>query len=137
VETRERIKVYLKDAWEFYRRGAREVKEGLERKDSYLVRDGAEKLWNAVIQATNALVLSLLGTTPASHWERRRKLYELEESYEIIERLGLSDRYSARERHLHGLTFYEGIIDEELLRREIIKVERYLKDVEKILKEKA
>ncbi len=133
----DRARLYIEDAWEFYRRGAAEVREGVEKGDAYMVRDGAEKLWNAVVQAANALLFKHLGTTPASHWERRRKLYEMEDRHEEVKRLGLADRYSARERNLHGLTFYEGIIDKELLAKEIDKVKKYIEDVEKIVEQAA
>ena len=66
-----------------------------------------------------------------AHWER--KLYEMEDRYEEVKRLGLADRYSARERNLHGLVFHEGIIDRELLAKEIDKVKKYIEDVEKIV----
>ncbi len=89
-----RVRIYLEDAWEFYRRGREELLRGLERGDVYEVRDGAVKLWNAVVQATNALILHLLGLVPASHWERR-KLMELEGRFEEVGKLGLCDRYCA------------------------------------------
>ena len=57
----------------------------------------------------------------------------MEDRYEEVKRLGLADRYSARERNLHGLVFYEGIIDRELLAKEIDKVKKYIEDVEKIV----
>lgn len=101
----DKAKLYLEDAWEFYKRGVDEIKRGVERGDAYMIRDGAEKLWNAVVQAANALVYRHTGTTPASHWERRKKLYELEDRYEEVRKLGLADRYSAREGNLHGLVF--------------------------------
>jgi len=130
----ERVRIYLEDAWEFYRRGREELLRGLEKGYVYEVRDGAEKLWNAVVQATNALILHLLGLVPASHWEWRRKLMELEGRFEEVGKLGLCDRYCARERHLRGMTFYEGIVDEDLLRYEVQKVERYLRDVEDLIR---
>ena len=35
------------------------------------VRDSAEKAWNAVVQAVNALVLKYMERIPLSHFERR------------------------------------------------------------------
>jgi len=64
---RERVRMFIEDSWSFYRRGAEEVKRGLESGDVLRVRDGAEKLWNAVVSAANALVLSYTDTVPASH----------------------------------------------------------------------
>ncbi|MBS7638290.1 hypothetical protein KEJ49_05330 [Candidatus Bathyarchaeota archaeon] len=98
------------------------------------IRDAAEKLWNATINATNALILSHLGIVPASHWERRKLLDKLEDLNPEVEKLGLRDRYGARERYLHEMTFYEGIIDVEMLERELKKVKEYINDVDRIVK---
>ena len=68
-----------------------------------------------------------------SHFERRRKLRELERSVRGVGELGLADRYMARFRVLHGETFYEGIIDVEQLRDEMVKVERIIGDVERLV----
>jgi len=62
-----KVKAYLEDAEAFLNKGREEVIEGLRKGDQLKVRDGAEKLWNAVVTATNALILHLLDTTPASH----------------------------------------------------------------------
>jgi len=113
--------------------GSRELVEGLEEGDEIKVRDAAEKLWNAVVSAANALVLHYTGVVPASHWERRRMLEKLEDTIPEVEKLGLRDRYGARERYLHMMTFYDGIIDEEMLRREVVKAKRYVEDVEKLI----
>ena len=133
ADRRARVKVYLDDAKSFLERGSRELVEGLEEGDEIKVRDAAEKLWNAVVSAANALVLHYTGVVPASHWERRRMLEKLEDTIPEVEKLGLRDRYGARERYLHMMTFYDGIIDEEMLRREVVKAKRYVEDVEKLI----
>jgi len=126
---RERLRALLEDARSFLERGARELEEGLREGDALKVRDGAEKLWSAVVSAANALVLSRTGIVPASHWERRRLLDLIEEREPEVEKLGLRDRYGARERYLHQMAFHDGIIDPELLRREVEKVRRFVEDV--------
>jgi len=75
-------------------------------------------------------------TLPRSVFERfRRKLLErLEDMLPEVERLGLRDRYGARERYLHETTFYDGIIDPEMLKREVAKVRKYLDDVKRLVK---
>ncbi len=47
--------------------------------------------------------------------------------------MGFRDRYSARERNLHELVFYEGIIDIEDIRVELEKARKFIKDVEKLV----
>ncbi|WP_143701200.1 hypothetical protein [Vulcanisaeta thermophila] len=102
--------------------------------DQIRIRDAAEKLWNAVINATNALILHYLGIVPASHWERRKLLVRPEDMNPRISELGFRDRYGARERYLHEVTFYDGTIDPDMLRREVTSVKRFIEDVEKPIK---
>jgi hypothetical protein len=129
-----RIKMFIDDARNFLRKGVEEFKEGLKTNDQYKICDAAEKMWNAVINATNALILHKLDIVPASHWERRKLLEKLEDEDPRIEELRIRDRYGARERYLHKMTFYDGIIDIDMLKREIAKVEKYIADIERLLK---
>jgi hypothetical protein len=114
-------------------RCSKEIDEGHKLNDQLKIRDATEKLWNAIINATNALILKELDVVPASHWERRKLLEKLEDLLPEVEKLGLRDRYGARERYLHEMTFYDGIIDPEMLRREVNRVKKYLDDVKKLI----
>jgi tryptophan 2,3-dioxygenase len=134
VDKAGRVKAFLDDAKDFLERGSKELKEAIKLNDTIRIRDAAEKLWNASISATNALILSYLDVVPASHWERRRLLERLEDLKPEIRRLGFRDRYGARERYLHEMTFYDGIIDVEMLEREVEKVREYVSDVAKAAK---
>jgi len=129
----DRVQVYFEDARRFFEESIKEFEEGVRENDSYKIRDSAEKAWNAVVQATNALILKLSGKLPSSHWERRRMLRELETRVPEIGKLMLRDRYGARERHLHEMVFYEGNIDVEDIRYELEKVRAYLDDVSRAL----
>ena len=133
MEVNVRIKVYIDDSMKFVEEALKEFKVGVENNDTIRIRDAAEKAWNAVVQATNALILYYLGKTPSSHWERRRLLRELERVKPEVESLGLRDRYSARERNLHELVFYEGVIDVNDVEFELEKAKRYIEDVRKLL----
>ena len=128
-----RVKVYLEDAEAFIAEARRELERGVKEGDVLRLRDAAEKAWNAVVQASNALILRYSGKVPSSHWERRRLLRELETSREEIASLGLRDRYSARERNLHELAFYEGIVEVEDLEFEVEKAARYVEDVRRLV----
>jgi hypothetical protein len=108
LEVNVKVKVYMDDSVKFIEEALKEFKVGVENNDAIRIRDVAEKAWNAVVQATNALILYYLGKTPSSHWERRRLLRELERVKPEVESLGLRDRYSAREGNLYELVFYEG-----------------------------
>ncbi len=127
------VKALLASARELYERALREFEEAVARNDVIGIRDSAEKAWNAVVQAINALIVYYTGVTPMSHFERRRKLKELERSVREVGELGLADRYMARFRVLHGETFYEGIIDVEQLRDEMVRVGRIIGDVERLV----
>jgi hypothetical protein len=133
LEVNVRIKVYIDDSMKFVEEALKEFKVGVENNDAIRIRDAAEKAWNAVVQATNALILYYLGKTPSSHWERRRLLRELERVKPEVESLSLRDRYSARERNLHELVFYEGVIDVNDVEFELEKAKRYIEDVRKLL----
>jgi len=129
----ERVSMFMQYAFDFFEKGSRELDEGLRVCDHLKVRDAAEKLWNATVNAANALILHELDVVPASHWERRKLLERLEDTLPEVERLGLRDRYGARERYLHEMTFYGGIVDPETLRREVEKVRKYLADVKRLV----
>jgi len=129
-----RTTIYFEDACRFYEEALKEFEEGIRENNAYKIRDSAEKAWNAIIQATNALILKLTGKLPSSHLERRRMLRELEAKLPEIGRLMLRDRYGARERHLHEMVFYEGNIDVEDIKYELERVKAYLNDVSKILR---
>ena len=128
-----KVKVYIDDAMRFIEEALKEFRDGIANNDMIRVRDAAEKAWNAVIQATNALILYYIGKTPSSHWERRRLLRELEREKPEMESLGFRDRYSARERNLHEMVFYEGLIDVSDAELELEKAKRYVEDVRKLL----
>jgi len=57
---------------------------------------------------------------PASHWEEKKALGRLEDVDPTVEALGLRDGYEVRERYLREMTFYEGVIDAEMFRREVV-----------------
>jgi len=133
LEVNVKVKVYMDDSMRFVEEALKEFKVGVENNDAIRIRDAAEKAWNAAVQATNALILYYLGKTPSSHWERRRLLRELERVKPEVESLGLRDRYSARERNLHELVFYEGVIDVNDVEFELEKAKTYVEDVRRLL----
>jgi len=133
LEVNVKVKVYMDDSMRFVEEALKEFKVGVENNDAIRIRDAAEKAWNAVVQATNALILYYLGKTPSSHWERRHLLRELERVKPEVESLGLRDRYSARERNLHELVFYEGVIDVNDVEFELEKAKTYVEDVRRLL----
>lgn len=68
----------LRDARAFLEAGLGEFRVFVGSGDAMSMRDAAEKMWDAVVQATNAFILALTGKIPMSHFERRSTLRELE-----------------------------------------------------------
>ena len=122
----------LEDAENFTEEAIRELKRAEKEKNTILIRDACEKGWNAIIQATNALFLKKNLPLARSHWERRKRLEELERVDPVVANLGLMDRFSARDHHLHEQGFYEGILDLTTVKIELKKVERYVNDVKSL-----
>ena len=135
VEKLERLMVYIEDAKGFLKEADEVFSKGVKENNPILIRDAADKAWNAVVQATNALILHFLAKVPSSHFERRRLLSVLEDKVSEAEKLGFRDRYGARERNLHELVFYEGIIDLDEVRRELEKAKTYVEDAESVTKQ--
>jgi len=126
-------KTLIKMAEDFYDRARREFSGAVAKVDVLAVRDSAEKAWNAVVQAVNALVLKYMEVIPSSHFERRKMLREIEGKDKRVEGLGILDRYMARYKVLHGETFYEGIIDIEQLKTEMEKVKKLIEDIKLLI----
>ncbi|MEM1625602.1 MAG: PaREP1 family protein [Thermosphaera sp.] len=126
-------KTLIKMAEDFYDRARREFNGAVAKVDVLAVRDSAEKAWNAVVQAVNALVLKYMERIPSSHFERRKMLREIEGKDKRVEELEILDRYMARYKVLHGETFYEGIIDIEQLKTEMEKVKKLIEDIKLLI----
>jgi len=126
-------KTLIKMAEDFYNRARREFNGVIAKVDVLAVRDSAEKAWNAVVQAVNALVLKYMERIPSSHFERRKMLREIEGKDKRVEELEILDRYMARYKVLHGETFYEGIIDIEQLKTEMEKVKKLIEDIKLLI----
>jgi hypothetical protein len=107
----------------FHQTGAAEVEAGLLAGDQVKVRDGAEKAWNAIVQATD-YAMQRRGRTPMpgrdAHRDRRNFL-------EQIGRWDLAQKYAYLSERLHGDVFYAGErLPAETLRRYLNEVRDYL-----------
>jgi hypothetical protein len=123
---------YLKQARAFYRQALQELRRGKKEKNEIVIRDAAEKGWNAVVQATNYLFQKLGYEVPKSHFDRRQGLLKLAKGHPQVEEQALRDRYMAREQGLHEYAFYEGVYDLALLEKDIRKVRGYIADITKV-----
>jgi len=134
----ERISYYVSEAEKFLKASLIEFERGKKEKSDVIIRDAAEKAWNAVLQATNVLLIGrgFAEEKVKSHRERRLALNLLELKDPQIRARGFRDRFGAREHYLHEMCFYEGEYLPEGVIDDILKVKSYIEDVEEVLKEK-
>ena len=103
-----------------------ELEEGLIENNHVKVREGAEKAWNAVVQATDHAMKAhgrLPGPGGFAHRSRRTFL-------EGVGRMNLARDYSYFAERLHGDIFYAGeSIPPETARRLLHEVEDYVRKV--------
>ena len=103
-----------------------EIEQGFQVNDYVKVRDGAEKAWNAIVQATDH-AMRVRGRTPLpgreSHRDRR-------EFFEGIGRSDLARDFTYFAERLHGDVFYAGAsVTAEMAGRYLDEVEDYIRRV--------
>ena len=125
----------LEEAKRALKLARKELEEFRKEREALRLRDACEKGWLAVLMATDALLTEFGLGKPESYAERRALLKRLEEEVPKAAELGLRDRLGARGYYLHILGYHEGSLVEEEVEEELDKVERYLEDVEELLKE--
>jgi len=113
----------------------REFEKGVKEEKDEVIRDAAEKAWNATIQATTALLLAkgFSEEEIKTYRQKRLTLEELSIKDEEIRRLGLGDRFMVREYSLHVRCFYDGEYTVDAIREELEKSKQYLDDIAKLL----
>ena len=103
-----------------------EIEQGFQVNDYVKVRDGAEKAWNAIVQATDH-AMRVRGRTPLpgreSHRDRR-------EFFEGIGRSDLARDFTYFAERLHGDVFYAGAsVTAEMAGRYLDEVEDYIRKI--------
>ncbi len=106
----------IETAEKFLKMGLEELKTGRRKVDLAQIREGAEKVFHALVEAANARLIKY-GVPPAgTHRETVAVLKGIDKE--------LARTYEEAFSRLHVLTYYQGIVD-------IDKVEPVAKDVEK------
>ncbi len=115
---------FLDYAVEEFERG---VKEG---KDE-VIRDAAGKAWLAVVKAIEALLLArgFKEDEIKTYRQKRLALDSLDHRDLEIRKLGLRDRFAAREYNLHIRAFYDGEYRIETLKEELEKARKLVEDI--------
>lgn len=120
------IRELVAKAWETYERAL----ELLEQGD---IRDAAEKSWLAVEIMRKAIMVAT--NIP---YEKTKKvnlaLNVFSKILEILNHEELLSEYYALNATLHGMAFYEGVLNEDTTRKFIKRTEEWLKKAETLLK---
>lgn len=126
---------FLDEARKFLDAAHREFERGVKEGKDETIRNAAEKAWNATIQATTALLLSkgFKEEEVKTYRQKRLTLEKLCIKDEEVRRLGLGDRFMAREYRLHVRCFYDGEYSIDIIREELDKAKRYIDDIAKLL----
>jgi len=126
---------FLDDARKFLDAAHTEFEKGVKEGRDEAIRDAAEKAWNATIQATTALLLAkgFNEEEVKTYRQKRLTLEELSIKDEEVKRLGLGDRFMAREYILHVRCFYDGEYTIDAIREELDKTKQYIDDIAKLL----
>jgi len=126
---------FLDDARKFLDAAHTEFEKGVKEGRDEAIRDAAEKAWNATIQATIALLLAkgFNEEEVKTYRQKRLTLEELSIKDEDVRRLGLGDRFMAREYRLHLRCFYDGEYTIDAIREELNKAKQYIDDIAKLL----
>ncbi|ADN51440.1 hypothetical protein [Vulcanisaeta distributa] len=115
----------LNDAIRALETAVAELNEYAKSGDPILLRDTAEKGWLAVSKAVEAL-LRARGIDARTYRERRDTLSRLGLDY-------LRDRYAAKEKFLHIDCFYDGLYDEDFVRRKLDKVREIIDEIRELI----
>jgi len=122
----------LEEAWKALKEAKEEYRRFLETGENMKLRDSCDKGWLSIVLATEHLLECAGAKKPHGRVERNELLEHLEKHVTEVKELGLADRMWARATRLHAEGYYEGWIGRESLEMELNKVERYLRDVEKL-----
>jgi len=121
-----RVQPLLDMAWTFLRTAREEMDEGFAANNYVKVRDGAEKAWNAILQATDH-AMRVHGRTPLPGRDAHRDRREFLES---IGRGDLAREFTYSAERLHGDVFYVGAqVSPDAARRYMDEVEDYIRKV--------
>ena len=121
---------YLAEARKFISAAEEELRLGLSSGKDELIRNAAEKAWNAVVQATTALLLARGWPEEAVRTYRQKRLALRDGD---VKALGLPDRFMAREYTLHIRCFYDGEYTPKAIEAEVAKVRAYVADITRLV----
>ncbi|MBI2968604.1 MAG: hypothetical protein HYY40_12445 [Bacteroidetes bacterium] len=124
----------IKEAETFYTLALKEYNTGKRKKDDKTIRQGAEKAWNAAVQATKALAIKSGKNIPRSFNAQLLRIREIEKDKKsIINGYPLlSNMFSNFASRLHGNCFYHGEYRTDELDIHIEDVKQYIHIIKNI-----
>ena len=120
----DRVGFLFADARELY-------DDALEMLEQSRLRNAADKAWCATKRATDALILARTGEEPRNSGQTVRMLRQLRGQNPSLE--PLRQRYGYRQHYLHGLAFYDGVLEpEDDIIRDVQETIDYIRDAEEM-----
>jgi DNA mismatch repair ATPase MutS len=126
----------IKEADNFFNIALKEYRKGKKEKNDRAIRQGAEKAWNAAVQATKALVVKNGKNIPRGFNAQLMMLREFaKKQHTIINGYPLlSSMYLRFASRMHGEYFYHGEYSIDELNFDFDDVKQYIRIIKNICK---
>lgn len=99
-------------------------------------RNASEKAWIALSQVTDILIDSLLHRIPKGHYDRRLALREVEAKWPELKLKNFYDKYGAMVYYIRNNSNYYSMMDLEMLRFEVGRLQQYMDDIKSVITKK-
>ena len=132
IPPRKDIKQRLYDAKLFLQRGKEEIAEGRKTMNDLAIREGCEKVFHALLEATVAAIQKYGLGVPQSHDEIREKLElaaGMRNEYEDLRK-----DYENAFLDLHVRSYYRGWLDSKVIDESVRMVERRISSLYKLVR---
>ncbi len=117
---------HLESAKSFLERGKDEIREGRRIVDYTKLREGAEKVFHSLVEATTARLTKYGARTPVTHGEVLNLLRERDPP--------LYDTYREAFNELHVLAYYQGVVDIDKVEASVRRVERQISGISRYVR---
>ena len=132
IPPRKDVKQRLNDAKNFLTLGKREISEGQKTANDIAIREGCEKVFHALLEATVASIQKYGLGVPQNHDEIREKLQlaaSMRKEYEDLRK-----DYENAFLNLHVRSYYRGWLDNKIIDESVRMVEKRISALEKLIR---
>ena len=130
MKTNVTYRKYLTEADCFFAIAQREYEAGKKENNDKSIRQGAEKAWNASVQATKAIALKMTGKIPRSYNAQWQFLNDLIKKNTTNGYLLMAFKEFAK--GLHGECFYHGEYELNEMNNDFEQVKHFIDEIKKI-----